>query len=48
MSVGTEGPIWSSAVSATYGVFLSFGMQYLVPCYVHVRGPGNQLRCLSE
>ncbi|WP_294598091.1 hypothetical protein, partial [uncultured Rikenella sp.] len=48
MDVGYGGYSWSSAVSGTNGVFLSFNAQYLNPSNVSNRGRGLQLRCLSE
>ncbi|WP_300646449.1 hypothetical protein [uncultured Rikenella sp.] len=48
MHVGDYGYSWSSAVSGTYGVFLLFGTQALLPSNVYYRGHGLQLRCLSH
>ncbi|WP_297627693.1 hypothetical protein [uncultured Rikenella sp.] len=47
--MGLHGYSWSSsATNGTYGFFLWFATEVLVPCHSLYRGHGFQLRCLSE
>ena len=46
--VGYYGYNWSSAISRTDGVFLSFDAKGLNPNHTGYRAYGRQLRCLSE
>ncbi|WP_294596996.1 hypothetical protein [uncultured Rikenella sp.] len=48
MYVGGSGYSWSSTVSNTSGVNLSFNVTVLYPSYTAHRASGLQLRCLSE
>ncbi|WP_298080682.1 hypothetical protein [uncultured Rikenella sp.] len=47
-SLGSYGYSWSSGVSGTYGMHLSFSVTYLYPSYTGYRAHSFQLRCLSE
>ncbi|WP_294596542.1 hypothetical protein [uncultured Rikenella sp.] len=47
-NVGHSGCNWSSTVSSTYGMGLSFDVTWLDPSYANSRAYGFQLRCLSE
>ena len=48
VSVGHYGYSWSSTVSSTNGMNLTFGVTWLIPSTSDYRGYGFQLRCLSE
>ncbi|WP_294600986.1 hypothetical protein [uncultured Rikenella sp.] len=46
--VGNYGFSYSSSLSGSNGVYLSFGVTHLNPSYTTDRASGLQLRCLSE
>ncbi|WP_299456961.1 hypothetical protein [uncultured Rikenella sp.] len=48
VNVGTYGFSYSSSVSGSNGVYLSFSVTYLHPSDAYHRCHGLQLRCLSE